>query len=52
VIASALGAGSIIAFVFALVIAALGVAALTSANTRGHGWRRGGWRGRRRSRTF
>ncbi|GAA2164078.1 MULTISPECIES: GlsB/YeaQ/YmgE family stress response membrane protein [Actinomadura] len=53
VIASALGAGAIIAFVFAVVIAAIGVAALTSLNTRGGGgWRHSGWRGRRRSRTF
>src|SRR3954447_577874 len=51
VIASALRAGSIIALGFARVIAALGVPGLTSANSRG-GWRRGGWRGRRRSRTF
>ncbi|GAA4240843.1 hypothetical protein GCM10022254_67140 [Actinomadura meridiana] len=45
VIADALGAGTLIAFVFAVLIAALGVAALTSANTGGHGR----WRRRRRS---
>ena len=43
VVANALGAGALIAFVFAVVIAALGVAALTSMHTRGgaggHGWR-------------
>jgi uncharacterized membrane protein YeaQ/YmgE (transglycosylase-associated protein family) len=45
VIADALGAGTFIAFVFAVLIAALGVAGLTSANTRG----RGRWRTRRRT---
>ncbi|WP_433467552.1 GlsB/YeaQ/YmgE family stress response membrane protein [Spirillospora sp. CA-128828] len=49
VIADALGAGALIAFVFAVVVAALGVAALTSLNTRGHGGRRSGWRPRRRT---
>lgn len=49
VIANALGAGTFIAFVFAVLIAALGVASLTSMNTRGGGrWRRG-WRPRRRT---
>ncbi|GAA1780944.1 hypothetical protein [Actinomadura chokoriensis] len=47
VVADALGAGTVIAFVFAIVIAALGVAALTGLNTRGRGGRRGGWRTRR-----
>ncbi|MFI0483813.1 GlsB/YeaQ/YmgE family stress response membrane protein [Actinomadura sp. 9N215] len=48
VIADALGAGTLVAVVFAIVIAALGVAGLTSANSRGHGrWR--GWRPRRRT---
>jgi uncharacterized membrane protein YeaQ/YmgE (transglycosylase-associated protein family) len=46
VISHALGAGTLVAIVFALVIAALGVAMLTSANSRGRG--RGG-RTRRRS---
>ncbi|MFC6878448.1 MULTISPECIES: GlsB/YeaQ/YmgE family stress response membrane protein [Actinomadura] len=51
VVASALGAGSLVAFVFAVIIAALGVAALTQLNTRGgsRGWRGGGWRTRRRT---
>ncbi|WP_433477444.1 GlsB/YeaQ/YmgE family stress response membrane protein [Spirillospora sp. CA-142024] len=49
VIADALGAGALIAFVFAVVVAALGVAALTSLNTGGHGGRRSGWRPRRRT---
>ncbi|TDD31023.1 GlsB/YeaQ/YmgE family stress response membrane protein [Actinomadura sp. KC06] len=56
VIADALGAGAFIAFVFAVLIAALGVATLTSANMRGLGRRRGGpltrrhgWRPRRRT---
>ncbi|GAA0240592.1 hypothetical protein GCM10009527_041520 [Actinomadura nitritigenes] len=47
-IASALGAGWFIALVFAVVIAAIGVAALTSLNSRGGGR----WGGRRRSRSF
>lgn len=47
VVADALGAGSVVAFVFAIVIAALGVAALTGLNTRGHGGRKSGWRTRR-----
>ncbi|WP_019634711.1 GlsB/YeaQ/YmgE family stress response membrane protein [Actinomadura atramentaria] len=38
VVANALGAGSVLAFVFAVVIAALGVAALTTA--RGGHWGR------------
>ncbi|WP_067456937.1 GlsB/YeaQ/YmgE family stress response membrane protein [Actinomadura macra] len=49
VIADALGAGTLIAFVFAVILAALGVAALTTANGRGHGGR---WHGRTRRRTF
>ncbi|MEU8799654.1 hypothetical protein [Spirillospora sp. NPDC048819] len=51
VIADALGAGTLIAVVFAVVIAALGVAALTSLNTRGDGrkGRRHGWRPGRRT---
>ncbi|TMQ96244.1 GlsB/YeaQ/YmgE family stress response membrane protein [Actinomadura soli] len=55
VIADALGAGAFIAFVFAVLIAALGVATLASANTRGLGRRRSplsrrhGWRPRRRT---
>ncbi|MFI0411108.1 GlsB/YeaQ/YmgE family stress response membrane protein [Actinomadura sp. 3N508] len=57
VIADALGAGAFIAFVFAILIAALGVAALAQANTRGIGSgrrrgplaRRHGWRPRRRT---
>ncbi|WP_243716943.1 hypothetical protein [Actinomadura sp. KC345] len=51
VIADALGAGTLVAIVFAVVIAALGVAALTSLNARGdggRGWKRG-WRPRRRT---
>ncbi|MGW5412892.1 GlsB/YeaQ/YmgE family stress response membrane protein [Actinomadura geliboluensis] len=47
VVADALGAGTLIAFVFAVVIAALGVAALTGMNTRGHGGRKRTWRTRR-----
>ncbi|TDD75354.1 GlsB/YeaQ/YmgE family stress response membrane protein [Actinomadura rubrisoli] len=49
VIADALGAGTLIALVFAVVIAALGVAALTTMNTRGGGGRRFGWRTKRRT---
>jgi uncharacterized membrane protein YeaQ/YmgE (transglycosylase-associated protein family) len=49
VIADALGAGTIIAVVFAVLIAALGVAALTTLNDRGRGGRRTGWRPRRRT---
>ncbi|WP_131740524.1 GlsB/YeaQ/YmgE family stress response membrane protein [Actinomadura roseirufa] len=49
IVADALGAGSFVALVFAVVIAALGVAALTSAHGRGGGGRRHGWRTRRRS---
>ncbi|GAA2420139.1 GlsB/YeaQ/YmgE family stress response membrane protein [Actinomadura vinacea] len=45
VIADALGAGTLVAIVFAIVIAALGVALLTSVNTRGRGGR--GWGARR-----
>jgi uncharacterized membrane protein YeaQ/YmgE (transglycosylase-associated protein family) len=48
VVADALGAGTIVAFVFAVVIAALGVAALTAMNTRGHGRGRG-WRTKHRT---
>lgn len=48
VVADALGAGMLVAFVFAVVIAALGVAALTTMHTRGRG-RGHGWRTRRRS---
>ncbi|XRQ12063.1 GlsB/YeaQ/YmgE family stress response membrane protein, partial [Actinomadura welshii] len=47
VVADALGAGTLVAIVFALLIAAAGVVALTSLNTRGEGRR--GWRTRRRS---
>ncbi|WP_247612210.1 GlsB/YeaQ/YmgE family stress response membrane protein [Actinomadura latina] len=48
VVADALGAGTVIAFVFAVVIAALGVAGLTALNTRGRGsGRKSGWRTRR-----
>jgi hypothetical protein len=47
VVADALGAGTVIAFVFAVVIAALGVAALTAMNARGRGGRKSGWRTRR-----
>ncbi|WP_184890409.1 GlsB/YeaQ/YmgE family stress response membrane protein [Actinomadura livida] len=47
VIADALGAGTLVAIVFALVIAAIGVVALTTLNTRGSGRR--GWRTGRRS---
>lgn len=47
VIADALGAGALIAIVFSVLIAALGVAALTSLNTRGGGRR--SWRPRRRT---
>ncbi|MBT2208522.1 MULTISPECIES: GlsB/YeaQ/YmgE family stress response membrane protein [Actinomadura] len=52
VIANALGAGTLIAIVFAVVIAALGVAALTSTNgRRGSGRGRGrGWHGGRAKR--
>ncbi|SFO68333.1 Uncharacterized membrane protein YeaQ/YmgE, transglycosylase-associated protein family [Actinomadura madurae] len=49
VIADALGAGTIVAIVFAVLIAAAGVAALTTLNDRGRGGRRSGWRTRRRS---
>jgi uncharacterized membrane protein YeaQ/YmgE (transglycosylase-associated protein family) len=49
VIANALGAGTLIAFVFAVVIAAIGVVALTSLNDRGRGGRRSAWRTRRRT---
>jgi uncharacterized membrane protein YeaQ/YmgE (transglycosylase-associated protein family) len=48
VVADALGAGMLVAFVFAVVIAALGVAALTTMNMRGRG-RGHGSRTRRRS---
>ncbi|HEY8482897.1 MAG TPA: hypothetical protein VIL71_24030 [Spirillospora sp.] len=47
VISNALGAGTVIAVVFAVLIAAMGVMALTSMNTRGGGRR--GWRPRRRT---
>jgi uncharacterized membrane protein YeaQ/YmgE (transglycosylase-associated protein family) len=54
VVAGSLGAGSLVAFLFALLIAAGGVMLLTGVNTRG-GWRNS-WRGRRgwgaRRRTF
>jgi uncharacterized membrane protein YeaQ/YmgE (transglycosylase-associated protein family) len=43
VIAHALGAGTVIAFIFAVIIAAIGVALLTGAQG-------GGWRTRRRAR--
>jgi uncharacterized membrane protein YeaQ/YmgE (transglycosylase-associated protein family) len=43
VVADALGAGTLVAVVFAVLIAALGVAVLTSVNTKG----RGRWRTRR-----
>ncbi|TDC78178.1 GlsB/YeaQ/YmgE family stress response membrane protein [Actinomadura sp. 7K507] len=49
VIADALGAGTLVAVVFAVVIAALGVAGLTTLNARGDGRRGRGWRPRRRS---
>ncbi|MFF5263192.1 GlsB/YeaQ/YmgE family stress response membrane protein [Actinomadura viridis] len=45
VVADALGAGTLVAIVFSVVIAALGVAALTSFNSRGRGGR--GWGARR-----
>ncbi|GAA3943232.1 hypothetical protein GCM10023085_26260 [Actinomadura viridis] len=45
VVADALGAGTLVAIVFSVVIAALGVAALTSLNSRGRGGR--GWGARR-----
>jgi uncharacterized membrane protein YeaQ/YmgE (transglycosylase-associated protein family) len=45
VIANALGAGRLIAFIFALVIAVAGVALLTSVQRHG-GWRGGRTRGR------
>lgn len=44
VIATSLGAGNVVAFILAVVIAAVAVAALTGARTR----RWGGWRTRRR----
>ncbi|MFI0353568.1 GlsB/YeaQ/YmgE family stress response membrane protein [Actinomadura sp. 9N407] len=44
VVADALGASTLVAIVFAVVIAALGVAALTAMNTRGGGK---GWRAKR-----
>lgn len=47
VIADALGAGTLVAAVFALLIAAVGVVALTSMNTKGGGRR--GWRPGRRT---
>jgi uncharacterized membrane protein YeaQ/YmgE (transglycosylase-associated protein family) len=47
VIAAALGAGDVIALVFAIIIAAIGVALLTGARG-GGGGRWAGWRGRRR----
>ncbi|MGK5551254.1 GlsB/YeaQ/YmgE family stress response membrane protein [Actinomadura kijaniata] len=42
VVADALGAGTLVALVFAVIIAALGVAALTAFQARGGGGR--GWR--------
>ncbi|GAA1535312.1 hypothetical protein GCM10009678_17180 [Actinomadura kijaniata] len=46
VVADALGAGTLVALVFAVIIAALGVAALTAFQARGgsggRGWRRTG----------
>ena len=47
VIADALGAGTLVAIVFSLLIAAIGVVALTSLNTRGDGRR--SWRPGRRT---
>ncbi|TDC67906.1 GlsB/YeaQ/YmgE family stress response membrane protein [Actinomadura sp. GC306] len=44
VIADALGAGTLVAIVFALVIAAIGVVALTTLNSRGGSGRRTGRR--------
>jgi uncharacterized membrane protein YeaQ/YmgE (transglycosylase-associated protein family) len=44
-VADALGAGTLVAIVFAVLIAALGVAVLTAANSRGRGGR--GWGARR-----
>jgi len=49
VVAGALGAGTLVAFLFALLIAAGGVMLLTGGSTRG-GWR-SGWGGRRNWRT-
>ncbi|MFD0683123.1 GlsB/YeaQ/YmgE family stress response membrane protein [Actinomadura fibrosa] len=48
VIANALGAGTLVALLFAVLLAAVGVMALTSMHSRGGG-RRYGWGGRRRS---
>ncbi|GLZ06979.1 hypothetical protein Acsp03_44450 [Actinomadura sp. NBRC 104412] len=45
VVADALGAGTLVAVVFAVLIAALGVAVLTSVNAKGRGGR--GWGARR-----
>ncbi|MFC9972530.1 GlsB/YeaQ/YmgE family stress response membrane protein [Spirillospora sp. NPDC127200] len=49
VVANALGAGTIVALVFAVVIAALGVAALTAFQARSHG---GGRFGRTRRHNY
>jgi len=46
VVADALGAGTAVAFIFAVIIAAVGVAILTGAQN----GRRGGWRTRARTR--
>jgi uncharacterized membrane protein YeaQ/YmgE (transglycosylase-associated protein family) len=47
VVSDALGAGTLVAIVFAVVIAAIGVAAMTSLNSRGGSGRGRGWRTRR-----
>lgn len=48
-VANALGAGTLVAFIFAIIIAAIGVALLTGARG-GGGGRRSGWRTRSWSR--